>query len=168
MTTYPSRRTKPRTVAGRALLAYTAGLPDTFQTPTWRVGIDAIEAEARNLGYADRLGEHISGLCGGSDTDWLGSEVVAAARLVVAEFRARPASLSAVHVRSLERLHDTLVALNDRATRRATRLDPDPLHPPEWDRPEDDDDDSGMVIVWVAVAVVATIAGVVGWWVILR
>lgn len=109
--------TTPRTVAGRALLAYTAGLPDTFQTPTWRVGIDAIEAEARNIGYADRLDEHISGLCGGSDTDWLGSEVVATARLVVAEFRTRPASLTAAHVRSLERLHDALTALNDRVTR---------------------------------------------------
>ena len=50
--------------------------------------------------------------------------------------------------------------------RRATRLDPDPLHVPEPDvRP---DDDSGMVIVWVAVAVVATIVAVIGWWVILR
>ena len=37
--------------------------------------------------------------------------------------------------------------------RRATRLDPDPLHVPEPDvRP---DDDSGMVIVWLAVAIAA-------------
>lgn len=53
--------------------------------------------------------------------------------------------------------------------RRATRLDPDPLHVPEPDvRPDDDPPRSGMVIVWVAVAVVATIVAVIGWWVILR
>ena len=34
--------------------------------------------------------------------------------------------------------------------------------------PDDDDPRSGMVIVWVAVAVVATIVAVIGWWVILR
>lgn len=49
---------------------------------------------------------------------------------------------------------------SDADQRRATRLDPDPLHVPEPDvRP---DDDSGMVIVWLAVAMVATIA-VVAW-----
>lgn len=34
--------------------------------------------------------------------------------------------------------------------------------------PDDDPPRSGMVIVWVAVAVVATIVAVIGWWVILR
>lgn len=50
--------------------------------------------------------------------------------------------------------------------RRATRLDPDPLYVQGPDPAADDD--SGMVIVWVAVAVVATIVAVIGWWVILR
>ena len=37
----------PSTEAGRALLAYSKGLPTPFITPTWLEGILAIEAEAR-------------------------------------------------------------------------------------------------------------------------
>jgi hypothetical protein len=45
----------PTTAAGRALLAYSKGLPSLFITPTWLEGILAIEAEARAPLDVERL-----------------------------------------------------------------------------------------------------------------
>lgn len=51
--------------------------------------------------------------------------------------------------------------------RRATRPDPDPLHVPEPDvRPDDDPPRSGMVIVYLVVAVALVL--LVGAWVVTR
>ena len=52
--------------------------------------------------------------------------------------------------------------------RRATRLDPDPLHVPEPDvRPDDDPPRSGMVIVYLLLAAAIVALGV-GVWVVTR
>lgn len=58
--------TEPRTKAGKRLLQVMGTVP-----PQGRKGlawfVDAIETEARNLGYADRLDVHINGLCGATN-----------------------------------------------------------------------------------------------------
>jgi hypothetical protein len=105
---YDEWHNAPKTKAGARLLKVMATVP-----PQGRKGlawfVDAIEVEARNLGYADRLDEHINGRC--DEVGRLKDGVVLAARVVVVDFLIRPASLSAQHVRDLDALRTALIAL---------------------------------------------------------